>query len=285
MNLSYALLSLTVMLCLFTKNKHFMLSAIFVTTIAALYEGVITSPIAICAILSLYAMCHTYFYHDTLNKYLRAILFAVIIIFITSFIMHMIPGFSNILVIDKVRVSLLSAPFSMYLNFDKTIIALIIYVTSKLFISETYPDKKSIIQTLFTLLVCVVVILIPGLLLGYIKYDFKIPDILWLWVFNNLLFVTFGEEVIFRGFVQNSLKSFLSTKMTNNHLHVVIASLIFGLSHFKGGIVHIVLASIAGGFYGYTYEKTNRISCAMIVHFGLNLVHLIFFTYPAAMVV
>ncbi|MFU7503008.1 MAG: hypothetical protein ACE1S7_06395, partial [Candidatus Tisiphia sp.] len=34
--------------------------------------------------------------------------------------------------------------------------------------------------------------------------------------------------------------------------------------------------------YGYTYDKTNRIICAMMVHFGLNLFHLMLFSYPAA---
>lgn len=281
MNLSYVLLGLTVFISLFMKNRNFIVLAILITTVSAFLQGIV-SIIGIIVLVFFFALCQTYFSKSTLNKYLKTLLYAVIIILLACVITHSIPGFSNALVIDRLYVSTLSTPFSMYLNFDKTIIALILYVTSGLFLLEEPLNKKSIQQTLFSLLLCIGVILTPGLLSGYIKFDPKVPDILWLWMFNNLVFVSISEEVIFRGFVQNSLKSFLSKKAVSNYLHVIIASIVFGLMHFKGGVVYILLASVAGGFYGYTYDKTNRIVCAAIVHFGLNLVHLMIFTYPAS---
>jgi membrane protease YdiL (CAAX protease family) len=284
MNLSYILLGLTVSISLFMKNRNFVVLAIVITTISAFVQGIV-NIVGISMILFFFVVCQVYFSKDALNKHLKNLLYIVIIILVGCAISHVIPGFSNALVIEKLRVSELSSPFSMYLNFDKIIIALILYVTGKLFLLEKFIDKKSIQQTLFCLLLCVVVILIPGLLLGYIQFDPKVPDILWLWMFNNLLFVAIGEEIIFRGFVQNSLKSFLGKKAENNYLHIIIASIVFGLLHFKGGIVYVLLASIAGGFYGYTYDKTNRIFCAAIVHFGLNLVHLLIFTYPSSILV
>ncbi len=51
--------------------------------------------------------------------------------------------------------------------------------------------------------------------------------------------------------------------------------------HYRGGLTYIVLSSIGGFFNGYTYYKTNRILCTMIVHFALNLFHILLFTYPA----
>ncbi|WP_231289965.1 CPBP family intramembrane glutamic endopeptidase [Rickettsia australis] len=45
--------------------------------------------------------------------------------------------------------------------------------------------------------------------------------------------------------------------------------------------IYIALSSICGFFYGYAYYKTGKILCSMIVHFGLNLYHLLLFTYPA----
>ena len=284
MNLSYILLGLTVLISLFMKNRDFIVLAIVITTISAFGQGIV-NIVGISVLLFFFVVCQIYFSKDALNKHLKNLLYVVIVILLGCAITHIIPGFSNALVIEKLRISELSSPFSMYLNFDKTIIALILYVTGRLFLLEKFLDKKSIQQTLFSLLLCLVVILIPGLLLGYIKFDPKVPDILWLWIFNNLLFVAIGEEIIFRGFVQNSLKSFLGKKAVNNYIHIIIASIIFGLMHFRGGIVYVLLASIAGGFYGYTYDKTNRIFCAAIVHFGLNLVHLLMFTYPSSILV
>ncbi|WP_332252585.1 CPBP family intramembrane glutamic endopeptidase [Rickettsia helvetica] len=54
----------------------------------------------------------------------------------------------------------------------------------------------------------------------------------------------------------------------------------FGIAHFQGG-AYIALSTICGFFYGYAYYKTDKILCSMIVHCGLNLCHLLLFTYPA----
>nr|WP_324602901.1 CPBP family glutamic-type intramembrane protease [Rickettsia conorii] len=45
--------------------------------------------------------------------------------------------------------------------------------------------------------------------------------------------------------------------------------------------IYIALSTICGFFYGYAYYKTDKILCSVIVHFGLNLCHVLLFTYPA----
>ena len=40
-------------------------------------------------------------------------------------------------------------------------------------------------------------------------------------------------------------------------------------------------ATLAGVGYGVAYQRTRRIEAAMVVHFALNAVHLLLFTYPA----
>jgi membrane protease YdiL (CAAX protease family) len=127
--------------------------------------------------------------------------------------------------------------------------------------------------------------MVPAFALGYITYDPKFPDVLLLWAVNNFFFVCFAEEVIFRGFLQNTLKKVLQPITQNVYLPIGITSVIFGLAHFQGGVSLMVLATIAGFFYGYAYHKTGRILCAMLVHFGLNLFHLLVFAYPAAVMI
>jgi len=87
-----------------------------------------------------------------------------------------------------------------------------------------------------------------------------------------------AEEVMCRGFLQNTFKEVLKSR----HLHIILASFIFGLAHFEGGLIYVGLSWIAGILYGYAYDKTNRIISSMIVHCGINSIHFIFFTYPAA---
>lgn len=279
LNITYILLAFTVSTSLFIRSRKLILCATIITITSALLHGIINLE-SLLAILSLFGLSYTYFSYGNLSRLLKTILFLIIILLISGFLIHIIPGFANSLVIDKERLSPLSCPFSMYLNFDKTIAALVIYITSGLSILEKPVDKKSILYTTLYLSVCAGFVSILGILTGYIKFEPKLPDILPIWVLNNLLFVCMAEEVIFRGFVQTHLKKFLNEKTNFRTLHITITSLIFGLAHFKGGVLYVILASICGWFYGYAYERTNRILCAMLVHFGLNLIHLTLFTYP-----
>lgn len=279
LNITYILLAFTVTTSLFIRSRKLILCATIITITSALLHGIINLE-SLLAILSLFGLSYTYFSYGNLSRLLKTILFLIIILLISGFLIHIIPGFANSLVIDKERLSPLSCPFSMYLNFDKTIAALVIYITSGLSILEKPVDKKSILYTTFYLSLCAGLVSILGILTGYIKFEPKLPDILPIWVLNNLLFVCMAEEVIFRGFVQTHLKKFFNEKTNFQTLHITITSLIFGLAHFKGGVLYVILASICGWFYGYAYERTNRILCAMLVHFGLNLIHLTLFTYP-----
>lgn len=233
---------------------------------------------AIAVLTGLYATSHIYFQRCIASKMPRAILLAIILATSISLSFHLLPGFHNALVIDGLAISPLSIPFSMYLNFDKTTAGIILLLNSGLYANEKSPDVKSIATTSKLLCLCSAMLMMAGLLSGYIRPDFKIPAIALLWSMNNLFFVCLAEEVVFRGIIQSKLDQ----SPSNNYLPLTLSSLLFGLAHFKGGIPYVLLASIAGGFYGLAYQKTRRILCSMLVHFGLNFIHLIFFTYPAA---
>jgi membrane protease YdiL (CAAX protease family) len=189
-----------------------------------------------------------------------------------------VPGFFNILAIDKVQLSELSVPFTMYLNFDKVIPALIIFSLSDLYILEKQESSGTVKYTLLSLLLCIMIIMALSLISGYVLFEPKIPSILPIWAINNFFLVCMAEEVFFRGFLQRTLQNLLPKQQI---LAVIMGSIIHGLAHFRGGLIYIALTTICSFFPGYTYYKTNKILCSMIVHFGLNLFHILLFTYPA----
>ena len=115
----------------------------------------------------------------------------------------------------------------------------------------------------------------------YVRFDPKIASGAYLWILNNLFFVTFAEEALFRGFIQGGLSKLAARSNYSRWLPLIVSSLTFGLAHYQGGLPYIGLATIAGLFYGYTYDRTKRLEGAMLVHFGLNLVHFLFFSYPS----
>ena len=197
---------------------------------------------------------------------------------------HMLPGFNNLLVFDKIHFSPDSAPFTMYLNFDKTVVGLFIYlfVLKK---RESAWHKKDSLITMKAFAILIASMLPLALATHYVRIDPKLPPQTWLWALNNLFFVCVAEETLFRGLVQGGLTNLALNIFHWKWLPLVVSSLLFGLDHYEGGLPYILLAAFAGVFYGYTYWKTNKIKSSIFVHFGLNLTHFLFFSYPSMIAV
>ena len=60
--------------------------------------------------------------------WIRVVAGAFFLVLVAGLFTHLLPGFNNLQVLDKVRFSPDSAPFTLYLNFDKTAVGLLIYL-------------------------------------------------------------------------------------------------------------------------------------------------------------
>lgn len=110
-----------------------------------------------------------------------------------------------------------------------------------------------------------------GLALGFIHPHRNIPGISrvisgWLGIF---VFVAVPEELFFRAWVQNLLERRIGRKAG-----LAVASVLFGLSHFNKrnfGASHfnwryVLLATIAGIFYGRAWREKRRVPASGITH-------------------
>ena len=109
------------------------------------------------------------------------------------------------------------------------------------------------------------------------------PNKAWVWVFSNLLFTCTSEEAFFRGFCQKNLQEYLAAKGKNEVFAVTIVAGLFGICHYAGGWEYVLLSFIAGIFYGLAYFKTKKIESSIMVHFAVNTIHFLYFSYPALM--
>ncbi len=132
-----------------------------------------------------------------------------------------------------------------------------------------------------TLTIVVFAIIIPiGVLTGFLVFKEQIKfDSYYLFAFIGIfLSVALVEEIIFRGIIQNLLEKLLK----NEYIALVIASILFGLTHWNNAdpgfaIHYIALASMAGVLYGLAYRKTKSLFPAIFLHALVDTIWLALF--------
>ncbi len=190
----------------------------------------------------------------------------------------LLPGFAPVQFGEAVAVKPDSVPYALGFRMDKAlagfaVLALVLRVEARL-------DWRRIgVSTATALALTLPLVFVPGLGLGHVRWVPGLPDVQWLtiWAATNLLFAAAVEEALFRGVLQRWLAARLGVPVA-----VLGAAVLFGLAHFGGGVGYVLLATLAGIGYGLAYQISGqRLAAAILSHFALNLVHVVFFSYPA----
>jgi len=280
MNPTYFALLLTISIALFHRGQRLLISGILITTCLALYQDIVS--IEGTVYLGAFSLSTAFYFAPPKdNKLIKTLSFILTASMIFGFLSHKISGFSKILLLNNVTLSKLSCPFSVYTPFDKTMVSLILYYVSTFYQAREVITWRAIKQAIYLLLRCILCVLPITLLTEQIQFDPKFSYASVIWMINNFFCTCFAEEVIFRGFLQQTLLDMMPKSNKFAYITIFIVGLVFGLlGHIRGGMIYALLASICGIFYGYTYYKTRQIICPMIVHVGINLLHALLFTYP-----
>jgi uncharacterized protein len=91
----------------------------------------------------------------------------------------------------------------------------------------------------------------------------------WIYIF---IFIAVPEELFFRAWVQNLLE-----RRVGRRSALAITAVLFGLSHFNKRSTHfnwryVILASIAGIFYGRAWSKQRRVPASAITHASVDAI-------------
>jgi membrane protease YdiL (CAAX protease family) len=111
-----------------------------------------------------------------------------------------------------------------------------------------------------------------GLLLGFLHlhaYIPTVPHVVLGWLFT-FFFIAVPEELFFRGWMQNLLERRLGQRWA-----LLTTAVLFGLSHFNKRAVHfnwryVVLAMLAGIFYGRAWRQERRVGASAITHASVD---------------
>jgi membrane protease YdiL (CAAX protease family) len=111
-----------------------------------------------------------------------------------------------------------------------------------------------------------------GLALRFLHFHAQVPTLSHAvlgWVFT-FFFIAVPEELFFRGWMQNLLERRLGRGRA-----LVITAVLFGLSHFNKRAVHfnwqyVLLAALAGIFYGRAWRQERRVGASAITHASVD---------------
>ena len=193
----------------------------------------------------------------------------------------LLPGFHRVVLTQPVVLSAGAAPHGISVGFPKVVTGIIILgLINPLLVHSWRELSRVLARALPVFLITAAVGMAVVVLMGYSSFAPKWTALFLLFAPINLFFTCLSEEAFFRGFVQHEIARIGANRALAAGIGLTIGAILFGLAHFGGGIHYVIAAAIAGLGYGWAFMRTQRIEAAMAVHFGVNAVHFLLFTYP-----
>jgi membrane protease YdiL (CAAX protease family) len=219
--------------------------------------------------------------NDARHAGVRGLAYVAMLTGAAALLLHILPGFDNPLVLDHVVLSPDSVPYTKYLNFDKGVLGLFLlglYAPARGARGDPLPGRRAF---LWRFAVVAVVTMTLAVVIGYARWDPKLPAWWPIWLWSMVFLTALPEEAVFRHVLQGGLHGWLGESGRGRAGAVFAAGILFGLAHAGAGWAAVALATAAGAGYGWIYAATRSIGASVLAHAGLNLLHLVCFTYPA----
>lgn len=245
------------------------------------FEAKIATWISLIPVLILF-FCH-YFLSKEISKSARFLLFGSAILISLALSFHFLPGFNNWKIAANLQISNGAYPYNLWLNFDKPFIGIFALAFSIPLISSRSQLWKVLKISLPMSIAGILIMMGISLHFELVKWDPKIPVITFVWLIENLIFVSLPEEAFFRGFIQKELYQQFGNNALAAFASICATSVFFTLLHliWVADFPFLCLVFVASMIYGTVYQVTRSIEASIFCHFGLNAVHFLVFTYPA----
>jgi membrane protease YdiL (CAAX protease family) len=244
--------------------------------VLALAGGLVDAR-GLATILVLAAACR--FVHHAPSRTLRGVALVFVLVISGGLLAHALPGFANPLVLDAVQLSGDSLPYTKYLNFDKGVAGLFLLgLVAPL--RTAHRSSLPVAPLLARFALVAAVVLTATVASGFARWEPKLPAWWMVWTWSMVFLTALPEEAVFRHVIQGGLQDWLGGTTRARWTALAVGGVVFGLVHLAGGWTYVGLATLAGLGYGWIYGASGSIAASILAHAGLNLLHLLFFSYP-----
>jgi len=134
-------------------------------------------------------------------------------------------------------------------------------------------ERTDLSAYLVNLAICLAFVVPLGLATGFVRFNPDSGAASFAFSFLAILLtIAVPEELLFRGLIQN----FLQKTWNHSGRALVVTSVVFGLAHVNNGPQpdwrYVLLATIAGFFYGRSYLQSGRLMAPALVHASIDAI-------------
>jgi uncharacterized protein len=266
---------------LWVRKTPWLWGSFLLIAYALAFEAKIANWISLIPVLILF-FCH-YFLAKDISKSARFLLFGSAVLVSLALAFHFLPGFHNWHLATDLNLSPGAYPYNLWFNFDKPFIGIFALALAIPLIASRSESLKVFKRALPMSLAGILIMMGVSLYFGQVRWDPKIPVIAFIWMIDNLIFVSIPEEAFFRGFVQEQIYRWFGKTAAAGLGSILTTSVLFTLLHliWVANFPFLCLVFLASLIFGTIYQVTRSIEASIFCHFSLNVIHFFLFSYPA----
>ena len=116
---------------------------------------------------------------------------------------------------------------------------------------------------------------------GFEKLKGDVPNLLF-YLASAWILAALGEELAYRGFLQNRIISLFQNKKVGIIVSVILASVLFGFAHTEQGVIGIIVTGIDAIIFNVVRYRLKTLWAGVLMHGFMNSIGMIvfFFTGP-----
>ena len=231
-------------------------------------------------VVTVYFMACLLFFKFEVSNWAKTALWLIIFCLSTFMMQGVFLGFKDWKILINETVSANAAAYTLNLDIAAAFTGLGLLLFGFKNISKKKVFIDSLTKAAPAMILCLVIIMLSALTVGIVQFEPKMPNFLLTWMLINLFVFSISQEMVFRYFLLGSLLDILEGYRFAGLFSMLVCSAIYLTYLMPLTLGYAVAAFIASMFFSYVFVKTRKVEMSIILHFMLNLMHILLFTYP-----